>query len=100
MQGRDRDVPLVDRSQIGSRLRIRKDSLEADPEIGPATCIDALIETEHGLIPRTLRGHRNALHFRWRQRGEVDVEEDVIGPADLDETLDERGAVLFRAGPD
>src|SRR5438067_1281068 len=86
MQRRDGDAALRNCMQIRAAFRVFEHTLESDPKVSAPPRIHSLIHAQHRLIALALRSYRDACDAAWRQRGEIDVQQDGLRPADLNET--------------
>ena len=99
MQRRHRNLAVVDRAQVRAFRRIRQLAFEAQPEIGAAAQIGALVGIDDVLIAPALKSGLDLIHVLWRQIGKVDVDQHVLGPAMLQQLADDSRPVGFRRLP-
>ena len=98
MQGGDGNLTVVDGAKVGAVGRLRHFVAEAHPVVVAVAQVGALLGVTHGHVAEGLAGDLDLGDVVGRPRGEVDVHHHVLGPADLDQPLDDAGAETLGRG--
>jgi len=88
MQGRNRDVAVIDRAHVGTPRRLGARSLEAEPVIGNAARILALDNARAVIVSVTLARDLDARDLERMNIRKIDVEKDAARPPGLHELRD------------
>ena len=99
MQGRDGNAPVINGAKVGSLRRIGELSGKAEPVIGPAAQVLALIGEELEGVSMALRRHFDVADLGRVAVREVNVDDDVGWPAGFQEPAHDLRAERFRRRP-
>jgi len=83
MQGRNRDVAVIDRAHVGTTRRLGARSLEAEPVIGNAARILALNDARAMIVSMALARELDARDFERMNVRKIDVDQNAARPARL-----------------